>query len=771
MPSAGEDRPQVTSQNIRVLLVEDNPADARLLREAVRDAGQFHWQLVHEDRLAKGLHRLEIEPFDVVLLDLSLPDADGLESVDRTHAHKPEIPIVVLTGLDDEGIALTAVRRGAQDYLVKGDVTGNLLVRSIRYAMERREAIERIQKSEEYYRSLIENALDIILVLNEDGTVRYASPATKRILGYSPQLLHQSSVFELLHPDDATSVRTLFTTLLGLPGMTQQVELRVRHRDGGYRVLEAIAKNLAEGSLVNGIVVNVRDITERTRAEEALQEANEKLRAVIEASPLAIITLDARNCVTSWNNAAERILGWTEPETVGGPLLSVPENERADFEERMVAARRGETLTGVQVRHRRKNGSLIDLSIWTAVLRRPGGSGLVIAMADITERKRLEEQFRQAQKMDAVGRLAGGVAHDFNNLLTVITGYCQLVMSRLEEADPMHMEMEQVLKAAERAAGLTKQLLAFSRRQIIQSKVIDPNGMLREMKELLRRLLGEDIDLRFALAPNIGCVKVDPGQLGQVVVNLAVNARDAMPQGGRLTIETANVQLDSSYTRRHLNAEPGRYVLIAVSDNGTGIDPEHVPHLFEPFFTTKEKGKGTGLGLSTSYGIVRQNNGHLDVYSELGVGSTFKVYLPRVDEPIETSGPATPARALPRGTETILVVEDEDDVRGVVETMLRRQGYEVLVARGGAEATQLFEMHREQIALLLTDVVMPGQSGRDLAGKLREIVPDLKVLFVSGYTDNAIVHHGVLEPGMAFLQKPFAHEELAAKVRQVLDQQ
>jgi len=398
------------------------------------------------------------------------------------------------------------------------------------------------------------------------------------------------------------------------------------------------------------------------------------------------------------------------------------------------------------------------------------------ALAVGIERKRAEEalrsseeRLRQAQKMEAVGRLAGGVAHDFNNLLTVITSYSALLLEDLGADDPKRDDVDQIRKAAEGAAALTRQLLAFSRQQVLQPKALDLKATVAGTEKLLKRLIGEDIQLTTVLARDLGVVKADPGQIEQIIINLAVNARDAMPTGGRLTIEAANVDMDEAYVRGHAPASPGRYVMLALSDTGIGMDEQTKARIFEPFFTTKEPGKGTGLGLATVYGIVKQSGGFIWVYSEPGHGTSFKVYLPRVDEPAEVAAAAT-ATAEPRGgTETVLVVEDAASVRMVTRQVLERFGYVVLEAPNGETALRLAAKHHGPIHLLLTDVVMPGLSGRQLAGQLAELRPDMKVLYASGYADHAIVHHGILESGIAYLQKPFTPETLGRRVRQVLD--
>jgi len=370
--------------------------------------------------------------------------------------------------------------------------------------------------------------------------------------------------------------------------------------------------------------------------------------------------------------------------------------------------------------------------------------------------------------MEAVGRLAGGIAHDFNNLLTVIKGYSELMLDELGSADPLRAEVDEIKKAADRAATLTRQLLAFSRQQVLAPKVIDLNTVVSNMDKLLHRLLGEDIDLFTVLEHGLGRVKADPGQIEQVIMNLAVNARDTMTQGGKLTVETTNVDLDENYARDHVSVKPGRYVMLAVTDTGVGMTEKVKSRIFEPFFTTKEVGKGTGLGLSTVYGIIKQSGGYIWVYSEVGIGSTFKVYLPCVEAPIElpSLNGFQPAR---RGYETVLLVEDEDGVRALMRQVLHKHGYNVLESRHGGEALLTCERHQGKIDLLLTDVVLEQMSGRDLAERLLKVRPEMKVLYVSGYADDAIVHHGVLNAGMAFLQKPFTTEALARKIRYVLD--
>ena len=400
----------------------------------------------------------------------------------------------------------------------------------------------------------------------------------------------------------------------------------------------------------------------------------------------------------------------------------------------------------------------------------PGGPQLHLAVTrDVTETKGLEAQLRQAQKMEAIGQLAGGVAHDFNNLLCIINGYSDILFNALRPDDPMRNLVDEIRKAGERSASLTRQLLAFSRKQVIAPRALDLNTVILDLEKMLRRIVGEDIDLATSLAPGLGSIKADPSQIEQVLLNLVVNAREAMPQGGKLTIETRNVNLDEDYARARSEVRPGPYVLLAVSDTGCGMTAEVKAHLFEPFFTTKGPGQGTGLGLATVYGIVKQSGGHVAVNSEPGLGTTFRVYLPIVEAAVQVRDSKAATAPAPRGSETILLIEDDEGVRALTRHALQSSGYTVLVAREGQEALRIGRWRQEPIHLLVSDVVMPGLGGRQLSERLRLLHPEMKVLFLSGYTDDAVVRHGVLEGEVNFLQKPFTPAALARKVREVLD--
>jgi len=528
----------------------------------------------------------------------------------------------------------------------------------------------------------------------------------------------------------------------------------------------------AKGQLKRLLPAIARELRE-AKGRAAQRESDARLARLVEHAPVGIFRSTRSGKVLAVNAALVRMLGYASAEEV--LQLEMARDVYVDSAERQrlldqhtYADREYEEM---EATWKRKDGGLLHVELIGRGARNAAGQieYYETFVRDVTEQRRLQQELMQAQKMEAVGRLAGGIAHDFNNLLTAILGSAELALYTLSAGAPEREEVEEVRKAAMRAADLTRQLLAFSRQQVIAPRVLNPNEVVAGMDKMLRRLLGEDVELRTVLASDLGAVKVDPSQLEQVLLNLAVNARDAMPNGGKLTIETQNVELDQEYAHGHLSAQPGPYVMLAVSDTGVGMDAVTQVRIFEPFFTTKEQGKGTGLGLATVYGIVKQSGGWIWVYSEPGHGTSFKVYLPRVAEvatPIASS-PVPPTSV--RGSETILVVEDDETIRHLVLKMLKANGYTVLVAASGDEAERVAGQHDGPIHLLLTDVVLPGLNGREVARRLAATRAGISVLFLSGYTNDAIVRHGVLEPGVAFLQKPFTPTVLGRKVREVLD--
>lgn len=636
-----------------ILLVQGDEAYGRALLDRLADEDGFEGAGALVPTLAGAIDALAQAAFDVILLGLDLPDARGLEALARLRRTTPDVPIIVLAEAADEATALDALGQGAQEYLLRDEVTGRALGRSLRFLTHRRRAAEEVGRRERFYRSLIENSSEVISILDAAGTIRYTSPSVRRVLGYRPEQLLGNQLADFLHPEDIELAReTLQDVVAGSGPRLASVEVRVRHHDGHWRVLELTLENRLDDPAVAGVVCNARDATERKEAEEAL-----------------------------------------------------------------------------------------DMS---------------------------QEQLRQFQRIEAIGRLAGGVAHDFNNLLTAMSGHIYLLQSDISEQDPRRFHLDEIRRSADRAAGLTRQLLAFSRKQVLHPKVLDLTAVVGELERMLSRLISEDIELVVRTEPGLGRVRADLSQIEQVIMNLVVNARDAMPDGGRLVLETANARLGADHPRKYGYVRPGAYVVLAVEDTGHGMDERTRAQAFEPFFTTKEVGKGTGLGLATVYGIVKQSDGFIWVDSEVGRGTRFEIYLPRTDgDPDELQPAVDSGERLTEGSETILLVEDEESVRSLATGVLRRSGYTVLDADCGEEALRLVRTAGQRIDLLVTDVVMPRMSGREVADALLADAPSLRVLFISGYAADAL--DAGFDPRHGFLQKPFTPDVFSRAVRSLLD--
>jgi two-component system cell cycle sensor histidine kinase/response regulator CckA len=630
-------------------------------------------------------------------------------------------------------------------------------------------AEERVRKHEQIHRSFFESSPIPAFVFDvETEHILAANAAALDLYGYTSEEFSALTLDDLRAPEQleqlATRMRAAGDGVVAGSG-------RHRKKDGSIIVVEGRNHRIEfEGRKARFAVL--QDHTERIEAEAARRELESRLQRTLDMmmEGYTILGHDLRYLYV--NDVGARHARLTKEQLIGRtPMELYPDFDKTGMYELLVRCLKERTPTRMEEHLTLADGQ----DAYFEVNIRPTDEGLVILSIDVTERRRheiareaLEEQLRQSQRMDAVGRLAGGIAHDFNNILSIILGYGETLLDELAASDPKRADVVEMHKAAERAAELTKQLLMFSRQQLVEPKVLDVNDVIGGMQKMLRRILGEHIELAFRLDASLGRVLADRGNIEQVVMNLAVNARDAMPTGGKLTLETSNVVLDERFASTHVGAAPGPYVLLAVSDTGLGMDRATRLRIFEPFFTTKERGKGTGLGLSTVFGIVQACGGGIWVYSEPGHGSTFKVYLPRTGaavEPVQSGAASTTAR----GSELILLVEDEEPVRNVARRMLERHGYRVAVASDPEHALRLGEELGEQIALLMTDVVMPKISGAVLAARLCQRHPALKVLYVSGYTDGTVVEHGVLEQGVSFLQKPYTSEQLAHKVRVVLD--
>ncbi|HZQ68701.1 MAG TPA: PAS domain S-box protein [Terriglobales bacterium] len=576
---------------------------------------------------------------------------------------------------------------------------------------------------------------------------------------------------EMFHPEDRASFDNSWQAALACG--KYDVEYRIQ-RHGATKWLRARAEiERSPSGQPLFAIGTVQDITERKQAEEALRQAEEKYRGMFEDAAVGMYECDPAGRLLTANRALAKMFGYSSPQDMLAQTREMPgkfsgeQDLRAEFT-RLLAE--SGMVRDFEYQVRRADGVEMWLLENARAVRGRDGNTLFIegAVHDISQRKTLEAQLRQAQKMEAVGRLAGGVAHDFNNALGVMMGYCELIQLGFPPDDPIQSRLDEILKAAHRAASLTRQLLAFSRKQSIQPVILDLNLIVTETEKMLRRLIGENIELSVIRAPGLKAVRADKGQVEQILMNLLVNARDAMPRGGRIVIETRNVEF-TERSSRHVFLKPGRYVMLRVTDNGSGMSKEVLAHIFEPFFTTKDAEKGTGLGLSTVYGIVKQSDGYLLVDSEVGVGTTFRVYLPLVEGTPEPAATAVAAPRTPSGTETILLVEDEDSLRTLAQGCLRGRGYSILAAHDGEEALQIAQQHQGPIHLLLTDVIMPGISGRELADSLKTSRADLKVLYISGYTHDLVTQQGILGTGCELLQKPFSINTLLVRVREILD--
>ena len=630
----------------------------------------------------------------------------------------------------------------------------------------------RLVEREELFYLISENAADMIAVVDMQGNRLFNSHSYQKVLGYTAEELNASSAFEQIHPDDREIVRKAAEEAQR-SGNGKTLEYRLRHKDGTWLYLESTSSVIldAEGKPEKLVIVN-RNITQRKVAEEALRSSEAHFRSVVEDAPYGIYRASASGQFLQTNPALQRMLGYESAEHLQSKDLATDIFlHPAEYQRLTELLTVSEEIKDIETEWKRQDGTPIALRCSGRRINGTNGvpSYFEVFAEDVTEKRILEKQLRMAHKMEAIGRLSGGIAHDFNNHLCVIIGYSRVLKKALDGKGVLCEHALEIEKAGQRAASLTKQLLAFSRQQVLTPTVLSLNSLALEMESMLPRLLGEDIAVSLTLEPELDSVKADTSQIEQVIMNLAINARDAMPSGGKLGIRTANVELDRRYTRSHPGSRQGNYVLLRVTDTGMGMDPGTLAHIFEPFFTTKEVGKGTGLGLATVYGIVKQSNGYIWVDSTPGRGTTFDIFLPRhLGEP-SIQEPKTDGAERLRGTENILLVEDADPLRKLAQTFLEEAGFRVWSAGSGEEALAVAVRSRVNFDLLLTDVVMPGMNGRVLAEQLSPRQRGMGVLYMSGYTDSFIAGHGVLEPETYLVHKPFTEGELLRKVREVLD--
>jgi PAS domain S-box-containing protein len=776
----GYERSELLKMNIRDILVPE-----------IRDGLEGYLNEIKRHGVAKGLMFVQTKTGEKRILEYN--------NTLRTEGVSAPIVRSMTHDVTERVRVEKSVKQLSQENAIIAEIG-----RVISSTLEIEEVYEQFAK--EVHKLILFDAIAINMINYEEGTVtvpfvsEIAVPGCQLgeilpLAGSVTGKVMQTRSGLIIQTEDRDELKDQFPTLLtafdkGLRSLMVVPLIYKDHVIGTLHFRSVKSKAYSEkdlqlaasiGNQVAGAIANAKLFNERKRAEEALRQSEEKYRTILENIQDGYLEVDLAGHFTFVNNAECRNLGYTSEELIGMNYRQYTDETTARklYQTFNGVYRTGESLTVLDVEVIRKDGTKAFNEISVSLIRDSEGKpiGFRGVSRDVTERKRaeeematLQEQLRQSQKMEAIGKLAGGVAHDFNNLLTVIQGYSELILKGLNSDNRLCQDVREILNASERASSLTRQLLAFSRKQVLQPKVLDLNLHVSNMDKMLRRMIGEDIELVTLLAKDLGRIKADPGQIEQVILNLAVNAKDAMLSGGKLTIETANVELDENYARSHIIVTPGNYVILSVSDTGVGMTPEIKEQIFEPFFTTKEKGKGTGLGLSTVYGIVQQSGGNIWVYSEPGLGTTFKIYLPRIEEGTESLRPAAVSTKPLGGSETILLVEDEEMVRKLACTVLEKNGYRVLEAPNGEEALRIAQEHSaKQIHLMITDVVMPRMSGRELADCLESVRPEMKVLYMSGYTDDAIIHHGVLDPGIAYIQKPFAPDVLALKVREVLD--
>lgn len=765
----------MTDDMKKILIVEDNQGDVCLIKELLKRYKPGSFDVIIAERLDEGLVILEKEAVDLILLDMNLPDSHGMETVFAVKEKARDVAVVVLTGDEDEKLGMDAVKHGAQDFLVKGKVPGFVLVRVIGYAMERQAAEKRLRESELFLRSTLDALSSHIAIIDERGVILAVNEAWRSFARNNQADLNKvcegSNYFAAcseIHGDETLDAQRFLIGMRSvLSGEVESFWLEYPcHSPSKKRWFFCRITPFPKPG-PPCVVVSHENITQRKLAEEALRNSELKLRTILDSLTIQIVflgldhriiwanqavcdfarcnreSLKGKNCYDFWEGQTERCSDCAVEQAIiqGKPVVNMRKSANGKIW----------NVTGCPVRD--QEGRIVSM---------------VAVREDITEKVTAEEQFLQAQKMDAVGCLAGGVAHDFNNMLSIIIGFAELSRSCVTSDNPLAENLNEILSAAKRSTDLTRHLLAFARKQPVSPKALDCNLIIENSRKMLGRLVGEDIDIRFISCESLWPVHMDPTQIDQILTNLSVNARDAIAGTGTITIETQNVVLDETYCKNHVYAKPGLYVMILFSDSGSGMDEETRLRVFEPFFTTKPLGEGTGLGLSTVFGIIKQNNGMINVYSEPGVGTTFRIYIPRhggvmrKDDDVFTE-------PCPIGSETIMVVEDEKKILILCKHLLSDLGYRVICFSSPEKAVRFMGRKHWPIDLLISDVVMPGMNGDELRQKVEKIRPDIKTLFMSGYTHNVISKRGVIPESLQFIQKPFTLLELGTKVRAVLD--
>jgi len=752
---------------LQVLILEDSESDALLIeRQLDREEVVFdhRWVVTPEDFETA----LDEHAWDVILCDYVLGQFTGLDALEIVKRKQLDIPFIIVSGTVGEELAVAAMRAGAHDYIMKDRLErlAPALIREVKDAGIRRDAQamrENLAASNLRWQTTFDALDNPILILSADRRIEYCNIATLAFLDRDRDEVIGHHCWEVMHETDGPIEGCPFDSSRD---NSSRATVKLTVGDKIFDVATDPIFSAEDGVTFSGAVHILTDITDLVRSEERFHQ-------FFENEPSYCYMISPESTIIDVNRSALSALGYDREELIGQPISMIydPESQsivKEIFEDWKKTGR----LIDHEMKLLTKEGEVRTVLLNASAIRDAQGEIIhsISVQTDITARREAEEQLSQSLKMESIGRLAGGIAHDFNNLMTVVTGYSEIMREKIKKGVPIIDELDQVALAGTRATDLTQQLLAFSRRQVFKLDVLDMNEIIASFEKMLLRIIGEDIDLIFMPQSSLEMVKLDRGQIEQVIMNLVVNARDAMPEGGKLTLETMNVDLDEGYSRSHIGVEPGPYVMFAVTDSGIGMDDVAKDRMFEPFFTTKETGKGTGLGLSTVYGIVKQSNGYINVYSEPGQGTTFKLYFPvTVEAEQSVARPDGDVRRPSRGNETLLVVEDDDAVREAVSAMLESSGYNVLSVREGEEALRICAELPEEIDLLLTDVVMPGMNGPELATRIAEFSPGVLVVFMSGYTGNAIHHQGILDLDTAYIQKPFTPVILTRLIRDVLD--
>ena len=761
------------TQPLRILHLEDDPRDAELILATLRDGG-VACSIVQMEGRAPFLAALERGDIDLVISDYSLPQFDGLSALRLVRAGWPLLPFILVSGTLGEELAIESLKSGATDYVLK-DRLARLPVVILRAMADleqervRHASAEELRRKSALLEAQLNATIDGILVVDEQRRKILSNERMNEIWKIPPEIAGNPEdsgelafvTNQVCHPEH------FLARVEHLYAWPQEISRDEIERKDGTVLDRYSAPVLDKDGQYYGRIWTFRDITERKQAETRLR----KLSRAVEQSPAMVVITDLAANIEYVNPKFTQVTGYAAAEVLGQNvrLLKSGETSAALYQELWQVIRAGGEWRG-EFQNRKKNGELYWERACISPITNEHGviTHFLAVKEDITEHKQLEAQFRQAQKMEAVGRLAAGVAHDFNNLLTVILGYSSLLLGEPAQTAAAKDSLHEIRKAGERAAGLTRQLLAFSRQQMLEPRELNLNEAITDCAKMLQRVVGEDITMQVVLDPAIKSVKVDPGQLQQTLMNLVVNARDAIAQFGAITIKTAQATLDENYCRLHPEARPGDYVELSVTDTGCGMDEPTRTQIFEPFFTTKGPGKGTGLGLSMVFGFIRQSGGHISVRSRPGEGSTFAIYLPALDTEEKSLADWEP-EAVPVGTETVLLVEDEASVRMLSRQALAALGYTVLDAAHGVEAMSRLKAHGQKIHLLISDMVMPGMGGSQLVEQVRALHPEIQVLLISGYSGEALLRHGGPLPGANFLQKPFTTTTLAIRVREILD--